>query len=287
MRRAALILTFVGGIQALSAQAPPPAAPSAPAPAFDVASVRENTSDTQGGGISGPTPGRFTVTNIPLRFIILDAFQLRDHQLIGAPDWTFTARYDVVATYPPGTMPTAALVRQMVQRLLADRFRLVTHVETREMPLFALVLARRDGRPGAQLVRSNTNCEQWLAEGRPQMGAGGRSPVAPGGARPACMMWTSRQMLTGGTRTIQQLTASLQSLTGRPVVDRTGLTGTFDIDLQWAGDAPAAPLNGPPLSADAPSFFTALEEQLGLKLEPGRGPFDVLVVDAIERATEN
>jgi uncharacterized protein (TIGR03435 family) len=100
------------------------------------------------------------------------------------------------------------------------------------------------------------------------------------------MMLATRRFITAGTRTMPQLSASLQSLTGRPVVDRTGLTGTFDIDLQWTSGTigPAVGAN-PPAPDDGPSIFTALQEQLGLKLESTRGPFEVTVIDSIRRPT--
>jgi uncharacterized protein (TIGR03435 family) len=256
-----------------------------PGPAFEVASVKQNESAAQAGRISGPTPGRFTVENVPLRFIVLHAYQLLDHQLIGMPDWTFSTRFDINATYPPGTAPSDRDTRVMLQALLMDRFGLVVGRETRDLPLYELVRARKDGALGPQLERSDVDCDKWLAEGRPQIGAGGPSPVAPTGVRPACMMMATRQFLTAGTRTMQNLATSLQSLVGRPVVDRTGLTGTFNIDLQWSSgtDGAAAP-NATTLSEGA-SIFTALQEQLGLKLESGRGPFDVFVVQSVSRPT--
>ena len=221
--RAALIvgLVVVASVAAL-----------AQGPAFEVASVRENTSASQASSSSGPAPGRFTVTNVPLRFILLDAFELRDHQLIGAPEWTSDARFDIAATYPAGSVPGRDW-RPMLRQLLADRFGLVVHRETRAVPTYELLLARSDGALGRRLVRSNVDCDAWLAEKRPQVGAGGPSPVAPGGRRPECMIMTTRQFITAGTRPIQSLLGPLQALTGRPIVDRTGLTGNFNMDLQW------------------------------------------------------
>jgi len=260
-------------------------ATSRPLPSFEVASVKQNNSASPTSRISGPTPGRFTVTNVPLRFILLYAYQLLDHELIGAPEWAFTTPFDIAATYPMDTVPTEQDARLMLQRLLADRFGFVGHRETRELPMYALVMARRDRSLGPRLVRSDVDCEKWIAEKRPQPGAGGPSPVAPGGARPACMMMTTRRFLTAGTRTIQQLSGSLQSLVGRPVVDRTGLSGTFDMDLQWTSGVDAAPGGNLPSPDDGASIFTALREQLGLRLEPARGPFEVLVIDSVRRPT--
>jgi uncharacterized protein (TIGR03435 family) len=173
----------------------------------------------------------------------------------------------------------------MLQTLLADRFGLRTHREMREMPIYALVMARKDGALGPQLVRSTIDCAKWMAEKRPQLGAGSASPVAPGGKRPVCTLLANRRFITAGTQTMQQLTGPLQSFTGRPVVDRTGLAGAFDFDLQWTSSPiPPAPGAAPPPD-DGPSIFVALQEQLGLRLEPGRAPFDVVVIDAIHRPT--
>ena len=260
-------------------------ATSQPRLSFEVASVKQNNSATQASRISGPTPGRFTVTNVPLRFILLHAYELLDHQLIGAPEWTFSTAFDIVATYPTDNAPTDRETRLMLQKLLADRFGFVGHRDTRELPMYALVMARRDRSLGLRLVRSDVDCEKWMADKRPRPGAGGPSPVAPGGARPACMMMTTRRFLTAGTQTMQNLSGSLQALVGRPVVDRTGLSGTFDMDLQWTSGVDPAPGGNAPSPDDGASIFTAPQEQLGLKLEPTRGPFDVLVIDSVQRPT--
>jgi uncharacterized protein (TIGR03435 family) len=273
MIRAALIFAFLGSVAVVSAQTP--------APAFEVASVKPNTAVNAGGSISGPTPGRHTITNVPLRFIILDAYQLRDHQLIDAPDWTFSSAYDISAKLPEGSSPTPEEIRVMMQTLLADRFGLKIRRERRELPSYDLVLARTDKVLGLQLTRSDIDCEKWLADKKPQIGAGGPSPVMPTGLRPACMMLATRTYISGGTRTIAQLAVTLQSMARRPVIDRTGLTGTFNIDLRWDGAETGA--KPETVSADAASIFTAVQEQLGLKLEPSRSPFDVVVIESVER----
>ena len=114
---------------------------------------------------------------MPLRFILLDAFDLRDHQLIGAPEWTESARFDITATYPAdAARDRQDDARAMLRTLLADRFGLKTHREMRELPIYALVMARKDGALGPQLVRSTIDCEQWIAEKRPQLGAGSPQP---------------------------------------------------------------------------------------------------------------
>ena len=252
-------------------------------PAFDVASVKENTSGSGAGGIAPPTPGRWRIINTPLRFILLEAFNLRDHELLGSPEWTESTAFDITATYSAEPALTGQDTRAMLRTLLADRFGLKTHREMRELPMYALVMARKDGALGPQLVRSSIDCARPRAENRPQPGAGRRSSAA-GGRRP-CYMSASRRSITADTQTMQQLASALQSLTGRPVMDRTGLAGAFDFDLAWtSGPVAPAPGAGPPLD-DGPSIFTALQEQLGLRLESGRGTFDVVVVDAVHRPT--
>ena len=223
-----------------------------PAPAFEVASVKENTSVSSVSSISGPSPGRFTIVNMPLRFIVLEGLGLLDHQLLGAPDWTNSARFDITAAFPEGSMPERDW-RPMLQQLLVDRFNLTVHHEMREAPSYHLVLTRKDT-PGPQLVRTDGRCDK---------------PAA-------CTLVVNRQSLTARTQAIQKILPALQSLAGRPVIDRTGLMGTFDIDLKWSDNADTGP-----------SIFTALQEQLGLKLESSRDPFDVVVIDAIRRPTSD
>jgi len=269
----ALTLTLVAAVSARAQ----------PARTFEVASVKENTSASQTSFNSGPAPGRYTAVNVPLRFIILDAFGLRTHQLSGAPEWTETARFDITATYPAGSDPGRDW-RPMLQQLLVDRFRLVTHRETREVPTYDLVVARNDGALGRGLKRSDVDCDTVQAERRAQAAAGAPSPIAAGKDVPVCTIQTSRQTLSARARPIPALLGPLQSLTGRPVVDRTSLAGNFDIDLKWttSGD-----LGVTPAAADRISIFTALQEQLGLKLEPSRAPFEVVVIDSVDRPSGN
>jgi len=243
MKICAAVSLIIVGVANLIAQEP--------APSFDVVSVRENTSGSSASSLSGPRPGRFAITNMPLRFIVLEAFGLLDHQLIGGQNWITTTSFDISATFPQGSAPERDW-RPMLQKVLVDRFGLVVHRDRREVPTYDLVLARKGGALGAQLVPRDRGCD----------------------APPACTLLVNRQSLTARTQAIEKITPALQSLTGRPVVDRTGLAGTFDIDLRWsaAGD-------------DGPSIFTALQEQLGLRLEPSKGLAEVVVIDAIRRPT--
>jgi uncharacterized protein (TIGR03435 family) len=177
----------------------------------------------------------------------------------------------------------------MVRTLLEDRFKLTVHNETRELPIYALTLARSDGRLGPKLVRSDIDCEKALAELADSLRKTGRLPTSPVGQAPPCSTGGPPGKFVGNDITMQMfadvLTASVNrgrggvsSSVDRVVVDRTGLQGAFDITLEWTPD------DAPP-DVSGGSIFTALQEQLGLKLEPTRGPVDVIVVDRVEPPT--
>lgn len=254
---------------------------------FEVASVKPHVSHADPSKISSTSPGRFLATNIPLWFLILYAYEIPEYQLVGAPEWTNGSAFDIVGTYPPGRQPTDHETRLMLQNLLAERFSLKLHHEQRELPTYALVLARKDGRLGPQLQRSDVDCVKWAEAKLPKTDAGGPSPVSPSGKRPACTMIATRTYLTGGARTMEEIAKTLHAMVARPVADRTGLTGVFDVDLRWSRydlSADSATSDAP---NDSPSIFAALQDQLGLKLVPQRDNFDVLVLDSITRPTTN
>jgi uncharacterized protein (TIGR03435 family) len=264
------------------------AAQDAVQPKFEVASIKENKSGNDGGQTSGVNVGHYTATNIPLYFLVLTSYQLLDHQLAGMPEWTRSTAYDISAGYPPELRPDQSQLRGMVRALLEDRFHLVAHHEMRQLDAYALTLARKDRKLGPQMSASNTDCARWLAEGRPQIGAGGVSAIAPGGKRPECLILASRRgTLTAGSKSMLELAVTLQSFVGRPVIDRTGLAGVFNMDMQWTpSPADASAPTGAGAATDVgASLFTALQEQLGLKLESTKASFDVLVIDRIERPT--
>ena len=162
----------------------------------------------------------------------------------------------------------------MLRSLLEDRFRLSAHRETRDLPIYALVLARADGRLGPQLRQTTSDyCARLLAAA----GKAGDTPVPPGG--PVCGMRPggTGNEITAGAMPMNEFARFLNVNVGRTVVDRTGLTGVWDFDLKWS--APNAPTPDP----DRPSIFTALQEQLGLRLDAATGPVEVLVIDRVER----
>ena len=279
---------------AVAAQAPQ--STDIAAPAFEVASVKPNKTGAPGGSFVMP-PGRFTATNIPLRVLITNAYQLSFFQVVGGPDWIGTDRFDISAKAPDGAPP--AQTRAMVRTLLKDRFKLVVHIETRDTPIYALVKARADDRLGPKLARSTMDCGPLRAQRAAETAAvararGGRVAVPPPPAsdeRVVCQMRVSGRggsALTyrAGNITMTALANALRPYVGREVVDRTGMSGEFDFELQFSpppttgsvdAGVPVAPLD------DAASVFTALQEQLGLKLESTRGPVELMVIDSAEQ----
>jgi uncharacterized protein (TIGR03435 family) len=219
----------------VSAQSPGPSDASDP-PRY-VASVKRSPPDAVGPRLM-MQPGTFNGSAVRIRMLIRQAFQLQEFQITGGPDWIDSAAYDVVARLegPPSPPMMAAMLRAV----LVDRFRLRTRMETREMPIYALVRAHADGRLGPGLKASSQDCAAALANAR----AGG--PLPP--------------------------TGTLSQQLGRTVVDRTGLTGAFDIDLRWVPPRDQFPGPPTPVEADGAPLVTALQEQLGLKVEAQRGP---------------
>jgi uncharacterized protein (TIGR03435 family) len=254
-------------------------------PAFEVASVRENTSASDNASVRAQPGGRVSVTNNSLRNIIRNAYNIQNYQIIGGPDWINTVRWDITAKAPDDAPPQQLLL--MVRTLLSDRFKLVVRNETREMPIYALVLARPDGRLGTQLRASNVDCAALFASAR----ARGEAPQPTTNGRPTCGTRTTRGgMMTTGVA-MADFARNLGPFTGRPVVDMTGLTGVYDLDLTWTPEeAPPGPdgtLTQRPPSNDGGSLYTAVQEQLGLKLDAQRGPVDVLVIDSVERPIQD
>ena len=261
-----------------SAQAPAPAA----AASFDVASVKPNK---EGGPSSvRVTPGgTLTVTNNNLRNIIRNAWNITNDQIVGGPEWIDSDRFDITAK---ASRPFAQQeeARKMLQALLAERFGLVTHAETREVPVYVLALARKDGALGPQMKKSDLDCDALMAA----VTAGGKMPDRlPNGNLPCGISVRPAQgMVVASPASMEQFTRNLVGGVGRIVVDKTGLRGYYDFTLNFSPEgpppAPGAPA-GPPPDSTAPSLFTAVQEQLGLKLEPGREPIQVLVIDRAAR----
>jgi uncharacterized protein (TIGR03435 family) len=237
--------------------------------AFDAASVKPNTSGDL--AMRGGTRGRaYTAVNMPLRRIIATAFalQLEDFRLIGDQP-LLVDRFDITATLPEKATPRD--VPAMLRALLAERFKLSVHTETRDAPVLALALVRRDGRLGPKLRQATVDCAAAEAAGRP-------IPPAAGG-QPAICESEVGDGIRGRGQPLSSLARMLTVFVQRRVVDRTGLTGGFDFDLQFDGAGA-----GPGVESTS-ALITALQEQLGLKLESTRAPVEFVVVDGVQAPT--
>ena len=268
------------------------------APAFEVASVKRSPdAPFSFPGVMLQPSGRATSPGTSARQLILVAYGLQDIQLSGGPSWIGSDLYAIDAR--AGADATRATVRLMLKSLLAERFQLVAHLEKRELPAFALVLADRNGKLGPRLQRSGPECAPVKApEGvplppppPPGPGPGFTAVLPQDPLGPTCGFVSFPGWLSGRRLTMGHLVTPLTQLTRRPVVDETGLAGEFDVDVTFMPDQPVA-LNGaaapPSLSqSDRPPLLTAIQEDLGLKLETRRREVDVLVIDRIERPSEN
>jgi uncharacterized protein (TIGR03435 family) len=283
---------------------------------FEVASVKPvaGTSGTFGRFL--PILPRFEYSDLPIGWFLRTALDKPDYRMIGAPGWVDTDRYTIMAKAPDGT-PQAALATLMLN-LLKDRFQLATHLETRELPILNLVTARTDGRLGPSITTTPADCQTTIAQrnaAQKAFAAGrGAPPPLPGmpggppapnldailkGAPPPCGFG---RFLTGNVaasgQTMAQLVTTLSDWVGRPVLDKTGLTGLYDFTLKFSpeGVRAAGPMGptltllqgqvqSPAADPNAPSLSVALQEQLGLRLESARGPVEVVVIDRLERPT--
>jgi bla regulator protein blaR1 len=276
----------------LASSTAPIARQAAPQRSFDVVSIKPSPPGAP-NRLPRISPGRVEIFNTTLKRLIgmaysRAAFDLRD--IVGGPPWIDSERFDIVATMdrPPEPDPTRlpAELGVMLGSLIEDRFGVKTHNERREADIYALVLARSDQKTGAGLRSVPDACGEAIKE----LTSG--KPLPPRSGPPPCSFGGPPGKLFGNGVTMTMFANVLSGNVGRTVIDRTELGGSFDIELTFdpasaAKAPPGAPL-GPTVADDtAPSIFTALQEQLGLKLESTRGPVDVLVVDAAERPTAN
>ena len=247
-------------------------------PAFEVASVRVNTSGAPVSRISAPDgTGRFETTNTSVRMLILNAYGIPGFQLAGGPSWIDSVHVDVLARGRAGA--TRAEISAMVRTLLAERFDLVVRRDRREMPVYALVVASDDRRLGPRIQASTTDCAAAAAPGAP-------APQTASGQL-LCTTRMSPFTINAGGMTMARLAQSLSGIVDRVVTDETKLPGGYDLQLAFTPERPPPPGAPPPADPDAPSIFAALQEQLGLKLDARRGMVEMLVIDRIDRPKEN
>jgi len=236
---------------------------------FEVATIKPSSPDAQGSSMTAGAGGVVTVTNATLKMLLTTAYDVRDFQISGGPGWITSGRFDIVGR-PERTAGAAALpaspksmtddqlqtavrlMRERLQSLLADRFQLQVHRETRDAPIYALLVAKN----------------------------GPKMQTAPEGRTGQRGINVERGRLTAMSAPLAILVNWLSNQTGRPVIDKTGLAQKFDFKLEWQPDLSDADQTGP-------SIFTAIQEQLGLRLESQRGPVDIIVIDRAEKPSEN
>ncbi len=232
--------------------------------AFEVASIKPSAPGGHGVQIQITPGGRFVAKNVNLKFLIQYAYGVKEFQITGGPAWLSSEGFDVVAK-PEGGERTVNRtdLQQMVQALLADRFKLTFHRETKELPVYTLVVAKG----GSKLQASSAQ------HGQMRMGRG---------------------QISAQKVSISELAGNLGNQLGRNVIDRTALTGEFDFELKWTPDETQSfgpkgppPEGAPPVDPNSPSIFTAVQEQLGLKLEGDKGPVDILIVDTAGKPADN
>jgi uncharacterized protein (TIGR03435 family) len=256
------------------------AQPAALRSTFEVASLKQNKSAAM-PLIRVLHGGRFTLINLPMQYVITMAYHIRDVQLLGAPAWFTSERYDVDARAEGS--PSFPAMLGMLQALLEDRLQLKFHHGTKELPVYSLAI----GKPG-KLGQVEGDCSESNREPPDPT----KLPNGPCG-----FLYILPGHILGQKATISQLVDAISLSTGRVVFDKTNLAGKYDIQLVYTpelpqfqappGSAPPGMPPLPPIDPNGPSLFTAVQEQLGLKLESQRGPVETMVIDHIERPSEN
>jgi len=281
---AILVLTGLSTLPQSKAQAP------ATRQEFEVASVKPNTSGNNMVMIRPPAGGRFTATNARLKMLIGLAYNVQNFEISGGPAWINSDGYDIEAKAADSNIGIEQL-RPMLQTLLEDRFRLMIHREAKEVPVYALMA----GKNGPKLPQANEKgCVAFGPNSPPP------PPPAPGQPfaappTPCGGFMQGPNRLEGGKVSMEQFVGALSRILGRPVIDKTGFTGTFDVHLEFTPEGTAlmggglGPPGGlaPGFDTSGPSIFTAVQDQLGLRLESQKGPAELLVIDHAEKASEN
>ena len=255
--------------------------------AFEVVSIKSRVGPGPIGG-GGNAPDRFERPDTDLMLLIRFAYDLFPFQVVGGPEWVTSKRWEVSAKASGPVNGTAAM-RLLVRRMLADRFGLKTHQETRELPIYELLMVRSDKRLGPKIKPATVDCTPFLTGQRPMQ----ESPREPDSGMALCSVGAS---MGGGLLTprlngqpLSGLIRILEAALQRRVVDKTGLQGNYDIELTYMDERLLSQVPGAERPADSAgaSLFTALQEQLGMKLESARGPVEVLVIDSVAEPTTN
>jgi len=271
-----------------------PATPAAQAPiSFEAASVKPNNSGESDTSMRRAPGGRLTATNAPLALFITFAYQIQPFQLQGGPSWMRTDRFDIVAKlegdapFVPMSSAEPDPLMLAMRSLLVDRFKLAVHWETQELPIYALVVARSDRKLGPNIRPAAVDCAAITA-GVPAAAKEGRVTNPNTADHVACGMRNTAGRFQFGGNPLSVFANGLANQVARTVVDRTGLTGNWDFEFTFTPErfrqARSTGVDAPPsVDPDGPSLFTAIQEQLGLKLESTKGPVKVLVIDHVEQ----
>src|SRR5579883_660431 len=276
-------------------------------PAFEVATVKPAAPPQMGpkgpmmmmgirGGPGTNDPGQWQAMGMPLSRLIAAAYNVRNYQVSG-PSWMDSERFDITAKVPPGTTKEQFYV--MLQNLLAERFKLVVHKESKDGPVYALVVAK-GGVKMKESPKIDPATDGDTPPPPPKIGPDGMpsKPMGRGGRGMGIMIGPKGLRMQGSNVTMERLSGVLSEQLGRPVVDKTGLTGEYDISMDFSpeglpgmrgmpvpppGAGPDGPRGGgPDVGEGAPSLFTAIQD-LGLKLESRKAPVDLIVVDSAEK----
>jgi bla regulator protein blaR1 len=254
-------------------------------PQFDVASIKPASENATGSGMRTLPDGTFIATNTPISSFLGSAYPSEDRQYRNLPEWAQRERYDVTVKPPAGA--PRALVQSMWRHFFSERMKLQVHEETRETPIYLLMVARDDGRLGPQLNPAGRDCAAEAAAARDaNPPAPSRIPTEEETMASCRVLFGQGRIVSGGTL-LRMIVPSLSSMVGRPIEDRTNLIDYYRFTLTFAPrrNTPSPATATDP--ADAPDISTALREQLGLKLEPSSKSMTTIVVDHIERPTAN
>lgn len=242
-------------------------------PNFTVISIKQSPDNNPGMVIRQLPNGGYSSQKITLGAVLTSAYGVSPDRVIGIPNWGKTDRYDIEARYELQDQPAPRL-NVLLQGLLRERFGLVAHAEKREFPVYLLKTVAKDGKPGPGLKASKANCEDT-----PAANSARESKVRAANGAPLCGAIERPDAFISGGVTMDALARSLRIPAGRDVVDQTELEGFWDFAVEFA---PAGDTTG-----EKPSVFTAVRDELDLKLESGIAPMDVLVIDSVTRPTPN
>ncbi len=268
-------------------------------PTFDVVSVKRHVTPADAGPaqrlsatVQQRPDGGLTMLNVPAMTLVARAYSTAPVDMVGLPDWARSESYDLIATASLSN-PTPEQRAAMVRAVLVDRFKLAAHLENRETPVYELVVARNDKKLGPSIKPSEADCIAKAAADRAAAEATGKPVPPPPGVfdrnapPPPCSMRMDGDRMEGDA-TMENLARLLRPSAGRQVVDKTGLAGSYRLILTFDRMAGLrGPQTGEPTPGAAPSVFTAVQEQLGLKLDSSKAMLETLVIDRLERPTEN